>query len=185
MSNINDSLAHLFSLSGIGWLFIGVALTRLYYWVKIDWWNRHHQSETPRRMRFNSLIILWAMIFIFFAYQGIQQQKTANDLRQLTINTANCQKEFFTALKDRAAANDQTDEWSRRKTEAIANWMHDVTFPPPEMVKKRETRDPVYQQWLWDTTAKYYDLINRADEEQKSALEDRKQHPIPEPECGK
>lgn len=188
MNNSTSDLAtRLFSFSGLVAFLVGLALGYIYAKVQCEWWNRKHPDQKPRKVEFKSLIILWAMIFIFLAYVGVQQHKTQNNLTKLASDVADCNKEFQTISKARQVAGDETDAWSNVKTKAMGDWLRELLFPPVEMADRRvnDPKDPIYQQWALNTTDKYYKVIDQAERAQEVALQYRKDHPLPEPLCGK
>lgn len=183
MSDFLYNFAHL--VSNLLAFIAGVACTLAYCWLHDRWKDRSEPWAGRHRTRFRSLTLLWVLIFVIAGYDSAQQYSTASDLKHLAAKTAGCQRDFFDVLKRRSDANDETDNWSAKKTEAIANWMHEITFPPANIIAHREVRDQVYQQWLWDTTGKYFALIDQADQEQKDALKRRQELVLPEPTCAK
>lgn len=187
MNHLTSVFGGLFSLSGLIAFMLGVLGTRLYYLLQERWQDRCDPAHRPHHVRLRSLTLLWALIFIITGYIGIQQQQTANQVRQLSADTSACQKEFFTVLKARAQSNDQTDEWSREKTFAISSWLRDILFPPADMLALREKSppDPLYTQWVIDTTSKYLNQIDTLEKAQETSLSDRAAHPLPEPSCGR
>lgn len=187
MNHLTSVFGGLFSLSGLIAFMLGVVAARLYYFVQERLEDKLDPSCAPHHHRFRSLILLWSFIFIVTGFIGFQQQQTANQVRQLSADTLDCQKQFFTALKARAQSNDQTDEWSRQKTLAISNWLRDILTPPSEMLKIREDSpsDPRYTAWVIDTTSNYLRQIDALEKAQEDALADRAAHPLPEPSCGR
>lgn len=187
MNHLTNMFGGLFSLSGLIAFMLGVAATRVYYFVQERLEDKRDPSCAPHHHRFRSLILLWAFIFIITGYIGFQEQVTAMTVRQLSADTASCQKQFFTALKARAVSNDQTDEWSRQKTLAISNWLRDILTPPADMLAMRQANpsDPRYTAWVIDTTSGYLRQIDALEKAQEDSLADRATHPLPEPTCGR
>lgn len=187
MNSATQSVGGLFSISSLLAFLVGCIGTMAYYRLKCHWYNTHH-PEGPRHVpnRLRSLVLLWAMIFMVTGYIGFQQQSTANEVRELSASTADCQEQFFVVLKTRSENNDRANEWSRRKSRAIADWLRAILFPPEDMAKLRSQNpnDPVYQRYAFDITNQYLQKIDQAEKEQVSALEDQKLHPLPEPTCG-
>lgn len=161
----------LFSSKGVFSFILGMVVMRLVYWVKD---SVLHVGIPGGKAKL--LPILWALIFLFIGFISVQQQKTLN-----------CQHEFATILKVRSDSNDQTDDWSRVKTDSIADWMHQWTFPPQDMLERRikNNDDPVYRRWLWRMSEDHLETIRKAEQQQLDAIERRKQNPLPEPTCGK
>lgn len=186
-TDINDAVSGLFSLSGLVAFLLGLVSFPVFYWVKGLVWDKEHPDENRQRPRIKSLWFLWSLIFIYSFFIGIQQQKTADDLTTLTRQTAACQREFFSQLKGKFDAGEETDKWSNIKTRALDDWLHDILNPPGDMAERRakDPRDPVYQAWAFSITGKYDGLIQQAEKEQEASLEERKSHPLPEPTCGK
>lgn len=180
MTPLSDALAGLFSLAGLIAFLTGMLSTRVYYWLKCDWWNRRHPDEPPRYPQFKSLVILWSLIFIIMTFIGVEQQRLANYV-------IDCNRQFQTISKLRQVAGDETDEWSKVKTQAMGDWMKELLFPPNDMAERRakDPKDPVYMQWALDITDHYYKIIDQAEREQDSSIAERKAHPLPEPSCGK
>jgi len=186
MSSISDSIAGLFSASGLIAFAGGVAATRGYYWVKCQMWNRHHPDDL-RSIGFRSLYILWSLIFIFITYVGVQQNQTSHRVEALSENTARCQREFLQQLKFKTEAGEDTDKWSAIKTKALSDWMHELLMPPADIASRRlaDPKDPIVFQWSLSVTAHYDGIIQEAQEQQEAALQARMAHPLPEATCGK
>lgn len=187
MNQILDAFAGLFSLTGLIGFSFGVVATLGYYRLRDLYLDRCDPEGKPHRMGFKSLTLLWAGILIFMGVLGVQQQKTANDVRALAANTAECQKQFFTVLQFRARISEENDHWSYVQRKAIADWFRDVLFPPAEIVYMREhdPGNPKYLQWGIDITTKYSDEIQQAQAEQDENFKERAEHgKLPEPTCG-
>lgn len=199
MTFATELFGGLFSFGGLIGFLVGVALTIVFYRLEDRYSSRHCPEDgTPKPMhKLRSIWILWAILFVVTGYIGVQEQTTANQVRHLSANTAECQKQFFTALKLRAQVNDkiqksnnQSDEWSREKTLAISNWLRDILTPPADMLalRERDSADPKYTEWVINITQSYLHKIDILEKAQEAELADRAAHPqppLPEPTCGR
>lgn len=188
-SSIAQAFVNLFSLSGLIAFVGGVVATFLYYWMKDRIADRREPNPdgTKHRTQFKSLLVLWMLVYLVVGYIALQEQYQADKIRELSANTQRCNHEFQAALKARSEAVDETDKWSSIKTKALSDWMHDLLMPPPDIAERRTVNpnDPLVQQWGLKVTAKYDGIIQGAQEQQNASLETRRQHPLPEPTCGK
>ena len=177
----------LFDLNGLLAFIGGVLATFLWCWAQDRYHDKTNPENKPHRTKFRSLLLLWMMVYVVVGYIAIKQQSQSIAIHRMANDTKACQAEFLKQLKIRSEASDQAEEWSRRKTKAIGDWMHELTFPPPDMAERRrlDPRDPVYQRWALDITDKYFQQINAAEVEQAAAIAERKKHPLPEPTCGR
>lgn len=181
------SFVGLFDLSGLLAFLGGVLFTYVWMWLKDRYHDRTDPAHKPHRTAFRSMLLLWMLVYVVVGYIALQQQAQANAVHQLADQTESCQADFLRSLKDRSQASDDADNWSQIKTQAIAEWMHALTFPPQDMIERRvkNPNDPEYVRWALLTTEHYFEVIDNANQQQDSALNYRKSHPLPEPKCGK
>lgn len=184
--NLSSAFSGLFSLTGLIAFLFGAGSVRLYYWVKCNWWNKRH-PDNKRTVSFNPLIIMWSLIFIATGVIGVQEQRTADDVRALAHSTAECQIRFTEAITARAEISEDNDKWSYIQRTAIGDWLHAILIPPPDIAELRvkDPMNPRIQQWGIDITRRYNDVIQEAQREQDQNMAERKQHPLPDPSCGK
>lgn len=187
----NDPLVqaflNLFSLTGLLAFLAGILSTYVWMWGKDRYHDRTDPAHRPHRTAFRSMLLLWMLVYIVVGYIALQQQAQSVAVHKLAADTERCQSDFLASLHDRAKANDESDKWSTVKTEAIAAWMHELTFPPPDMaaLRTRSPNDPVYVKWALTMTDHYFEIIDNANQQQAEAIEYRQSHPLPEPKCGK
>lgn len=187
---LTQALSELFSLSGLIAFLLGMVATHFYYYVRCRYLDRSDPDGKPHRMRYKSTLILWALIIVTTGYIGVQQFETKSNLYELTIHTSQCQADFNNALTARAAISADNDKWSAIQRKAIADWLHEILLPPPDIQEIRNHdpqfgTNPRYVQWSIDVTTKYYNVIQKAQDEQDQNAKERADHPLPEPTCGR
>jgi hypothetical protein len=187
---ITDALGDLFSLTGLIAFVAGHLATRLYFYVKCRYQDHVDPSNKPHTSSYRGLAFLWAMVFVISGYSGMQTYSTAAEVRQLSMDTAHCQEEFNRALKARAQITTDNDKWSAIQRRAIAEWLHEILLPPPDIQNLRDNdpnfgTNPRYVQWSIDVTTRYYNIIQKAQDEQDANAKERENHPLPEPACGR
>lgn len=177
----------LFNLTGLLAFLGGILATYIYCWAKDRYHDRTDPMHKPHRTAFRSMLLLWMLVYIVVGYIALQQQAQSMAVHRLAEKTEHCQQEFMQGLKNRAQAADESDKWSNIKTGAVAEWMHNLTFPPPEMAARRTTnpQDPIYIKWALGMTDHYFEIIDNANQQQQEAIDYRRTHPLPEPTCGK
>lgn len=185
MHSINAALAGLFSLTGLLAFLAGFCADRLVRTFICRWWNRRHPDQPPKTVKFKGLYMLWALIFVFIGYIGVQQNQTSEHLQVLAKSTGECQDKLIKQLKARAQISDDMDNWSAIQRKALNDWLHEILFPPPDIAARRaeDPKDPRVQQWGLDVTTKYSDIIEEAERAQDASLAQRAAHPLPDVSC--
>jgi len=188
--SILQALAGLFSLSGLISFFAGIGVTRVYYWFRCRHLDKVDPRHRPHVNRYRGLVLLWGLVFVLTGYMGVQYQVTQTRVRNLSQETQDCQREFNTALIARSRIAAENDTWSAIQRRALADWLHEILLPPPHIADLRLNdpafgSNPEYVQWSIDVTTKYYNIIQKAQDEQDENVRERAGHPLPEPTCGK
>jgi hypothetical protein len=177
LSDLTHSILGLFKLGNMLAFIAGVLATLFTFWTADRWRDYKEPELRPHRTKFKSLVLLWMMVYIVVGYIAVQEQQQAD-----------CTAQILDVGQKRQEAGEKTDDWSLVKTKAMNDWLRDViVFPPPEMLERRtkNPNDPVYLNWAIRLTTKYSTIIDQAQQEQEAAIEERKRHPLPEPNCGR
>lgn len=144
-------------------------------------WKRDGKFEWPKlRKQFWA----WVIIFAALLYIGYQNQQVRNDVVDLSNQTAECQKQFTTALSAIAAANVSDLKLTNNKIDAGARWLGTLLNPPPDIAALGDDT-PERKQWAIGLTGDYLNELARIQTEQKKNDEIRHDHPLPQPTCGR
>jgi hypothetical protein len=190
---ISDIFADLLSWQFVVGLALGFSLHRCYAHVKAGWLNRRRPLPGGLKRHADGVNSSWLTRVLaagIIVYSLVQVQATAhrtdviiNDARTFSAEVQECQRQFNGALRARAAITTENDYLSQVQRTALADWLHDLLFPPPEVVKLDRT-GPAYNQWALNLTQRYYGIIADAQAKQDENNRERAAHPLPEPTCG-
>lgn len=191
---ISDVFGNLISWQFVVGLIVGFTLHRGYAYGLAAWRNRHRPLPGGRKWHADGVNSNWIARFIavgVILYSLVQMHATAqrtdaviNDARTFSAEVQDCQRQFNEALRARSAITTENDELSQIQRTALADWLHDLLFPPPDMVKLGRT-GPEYNKWALDLTQHYYGIIADAQRKQDENNRERAAHPLPEPTCGR
>lgn len=161
---VADWFLGLFTISNLAWFLAGVAATLTWQWVRAHMKNR-------------MLVIHWAwmavpLIVLIVLYVAAQTQQSAN-----------CVREFQTALTQRSAITTQNDEISQRQRMLLYQWLRDASHPPPE-IEVLHSNDPRRIEYMQSLTERMDTQIVALWTEQERYDRQRAANPLPEPKCG-
>lgn len=103
------------------------------------------------------------------------------EAREFAAATRACQKQLIASIN---ANRDVTKEYNAKALEqrnALADWLKTLLDPPPN-IRNLPVTSPVRQQFNIDITTRYYDVIEKARQEQLAA--DASRPPYPDVDCG-
>lgn len=141
------------------------------------------------RMRHKSVKVEWriggiAVGIVAIMLTSFQAQAAYSTAQQTAKDARDCQIEFNNALTERAKITTENDALSQEQRTIVFNWIHDLIFPPPPYAEL-DPNDPKRQAWTLlrtqDTDREFQQSINRQDDLQQK----RKDHPYPDPTCGR
>ena len=123
-----------------------------------------------------------AMIII-----SLQTQVAYSTAKNTAKQVQDCQREFNLIIRTRAAISEDNDKWSVIQRTALGDWLKEIIEPPPDIaqIQKDNPTDPRITAWGIAMSQKYSNIIQNAQREQDINFEERKQHPLPDPTCGK
>jgi len=162
---------------------LGIVLTLTYKWAKVKIYNRTHPDK---KMAMPKPRLVWITGFIAIVmvlasiWSGTEAQ---NAVRELAVASDKCQREFFTVLQARSKISEDNDYWSFTQRNALADWINNLLMPPPPFDTMDRTSKE-YQNWTIEITDHYYEIIKKAQDEQKQNMAERANNPLPEPTCG-
>lgn len=138
------------------------------------------------------ILILFGSIFV-----GVQSNNTDKAVRDLTLQTQDCYRQFSEALQARTkiAAEDKAVYQKQRDAlvandEAMLKWLSTLLNPPPDIAALPQ-QDQRRRDWGIAITQEFNNVMTNSrvivaqarEQEQKSDAE-RQQHPLPQPTCG-
>lgn len=167
----------------IFWFLAGVLSVQVWQWIKCKWKDRHDPQGAPHKMKkLNTYWLAVVVVLTSIAAVSLQNYKTYTFAEQLAKDTRDCQLEFNQALRVRSQITVENDTWSQIQRKALADWLHDLIFPPP-YIGTLPPEHPDRQSWVLIRTAQADTVIREAQEEQDKNIRERP--PYPDPTCGK
>lgn len=165
------------------WFVLGIALTYAWQWIKCKWKDYRDPEGKPHiRKSINWFPVAIAFTIIITVAIGVQNQRTYDFATQLAKDTRACQVQFNEALQFNTQITRDNDRWSQIQRKALADWIHDLIFPPPNIAVLPPS-DFVRQEWVLARTTEADRVIRNAQLEQDQNIGARK--PYPDPTCGK
>ena len=165
------------------WFVIGVVSVQVWQWIKCKWKDRQDPKGKPHPMKKVNWFYVWtAFVLVVIIGVGFQNARTYSFAEELARTTRECQVEFNQALQFNANITRQNDEYSQIQRKALADWIHDLIFPPPN-IAILPVDSEIRQQWNIARTTEADTVIRKAQVEQDINLKERK--PYPDPTCGK
>ncbi len=179
-----NPLSNLFSgPENIFWFVAGILSVQAWQWIKCKWKDRVDPGGAPHRMKRLNWFYIWtSLVLVSVALVGVQNARTYTYAEQLAKDTQACQTEFNQALRARGQINAENDRWSLIQRTALADWIHSLIFPPPD-IAALPPESGTRQQWILEQTAKADQIIRQAQDEQDRNIRERPAYP--DPECGK
>jgi len=169
----------------IFWFMLGIGLTQAWQWIKCKWKDHTDPKGAPHKMKkINWFYVSIVATVAITTFIGVQNQRTYDFATKLANDTRECQIQFNTALRVRGAITQENDKLSRIQRTALADWIHDLIFPPPH-IAQLPYDDPGRTEWGLTRTAQADREIRAAQEEQEENDKLRAANPYPDPECGK
>jgi hypothetical protein len=113
-------------------------------------------------------------------------------MQQVTLTTEvkSCQAEFQMSITRYAEISKDNDHWSQVQRTALADWLHGLLNPPPDIRKLMLAEpgaynaDPRYIDWAIGLSQHYDGIIQQAQVEQDENQKEWESHPLPPPNCG-
>jgi len=180
--------------------FVGVIAGATGYWVacKIGDALHNRRHGTKHQTRIKPTWAVGGLVLIFIAYSAVstyEHGKTAEQAQEIAVQTSGeakaiadenreCQRQFFEALTYRAGITSTNDDLTLQRFEILADWLHDIIFPPPDIARLDEN-DPVRMRWQIDRTAVADQSVRALIDEQNRNEAERAAKPYPEPTCGR
>lgn len=128
-----------------------------------------------------------AILIVFIGYNTQvarnRTEKLAQETTEYAQQTNDCLSQLITVLSARAKIAQENDDLSQEQRKAIFDLLGEALTPPPEL-RGVPPNDPRYVDWSTAITIKYYNIISKSQARQTVLAEDRKAHPIPDPNCG-
>lgn len=144
-------------------------------------WKRDGKLKWPQLRK---SFWAWVLIFAALLYIGYQNQQVRNDVVDLSRNTADCQKQFNSAIRAIADANVSDLKLINKKIDAGAVWLGTLLNPPPQIAALGDDT-PERKQWAIGLTGDYLNELARIQTEQQKNDELRQKNPLPQPTCGR
>lgn len=165
------------------WFVGGMISVQIWQWVKCKWKDHKDPKGKPHPMKkFNWFYVWTALVLMVIVGVAFQNARTYSFAEELARTTRECQIQFNEALQFNTQITRDNDRWSQIQRRALADWIHDLIFPPPNIAILAPD-DPTREQWMLARTTEADRVIRDAQNEQDLNLKDRK--PYPDPTCGK
>jgi hypothetical protein len=168
-----------------GWLYFLAGFAAAYAVECAKAKLRHRRVRLPWRLA-GIAIGLSVMVVVTVQTQVsyTTSKKAALTAQQVAVAQAECNRQFWDALRARAAIAKENDDLSEEQRFAIFEFLHDIALPPPPF-NTMATDDPRRSQYglkrLLDTQA----VLRRSIDRQNELQDYRDAHPLPDPTCGK
>ena len=180
---------------------LGTILWQIYCHQKAHYLDIHSPLPGGAKHQISRLNRLWvAGICLAFTlgYILLSANRTHDQTIALSKDVTRCWAESYAQAKAQIDLNAQNDLISRQQQavqrdydRATSDWLKDLVNPPGDL-RGQPTDSPARQQYGIERTAVYQDRLNVLGKEsddlvnQRKQLDDqRAQHPLPEPQCGK
>lgn len=165
------------SPGGILAFVLGIISAIVYHGLLKPWWCNKHGHHLSYKISIKLTNVIMAIAALAIMWTGVRYTELASEV-------ARCQTEFNTALRVRGEITQDNDRLSLIQREALANWIHDLIFPPPPY-DKMDVTDRNRQAWATFRTVEADRTIRHAQEEQQQNDKERSEHPYPDPTCGR
>lgn len=190
MTPVYDWFAGLATIGGFAYFMLGFIAAYLVHCIRAR--LKHSKITLPWHLA--GIAVGTAAIIIV----TVQSSDAYNIAKKTAQEVQDCQREFNSALKVQAQVGAENDALSMqqrqqlaRANDATSEWLHDILFPPAEVLINGR-QGPVYEKWGVERTQAYFDTIadikrelNLTTAEQLANETRRAQHPLPEPTCGR
>lgn len=165
------------------WFLAGVVSVQVWQWVKCKWKDRSDPDGAPHHMKkINSYWLAVIVVLTAVAAVSLQNYRTYTFAEQLAKDTRACQIEFNETIRARTQISAENDRWSQLQRKALADWIHDLIFPPPHIaVLPPDSGER--QEWVLVRTTEADRIIRAAQDEQDENIRNRPSYP--DPTCGK
>ncbi|AZS06595.1 membrane protein [Mycobacterium phage JacoRen57] len=166
------------------WFLAGMLSVQAWQWIKSKWKDRVDPVGAPHPMKTLNWFYVWtAVVLVVIAGVGFQGSRTYSFAEQLAKDTRDCQIEFNRVLRERGAISQDNDHWSQVQRKALADWVHDLIFPPPH-IAALPPESHERQKWIISRTTLADEIIQAAQKEQDRNKAERPEYPN-DPTCGK
>lgn len=182
-------------------LIIGICGQRCYVHARVYWLNKTRPRGDGNPHKASGISRVWAAGLVTAAVLGyvlLQSEQTHQETVGLAKDTQRCQAEFNTALRTRFLIGEQNDKLSREQRALFAEidevtgvWINRLINPPPQ-IAALAINDPRRQAWDLDVTRVYFERTTKIREQvaavaaqQDGLVQERRDHPLPEPTCGR
>lgn len=203
MNSLPSFLASTFNLSGMIAFCAGIVSCRVYYWIKDVWADHARPSEPRHQHKWKSIIMAWSIMLAGMLYivgqtheSSVMIANTTNNLRNLTLQTKNCQLSIIKTLQLRADLTEQADDMTEQlrtllvqSNNNLNTWINEL-LNPPSGIAALPIGDLKRQQYGMDITAAYFtqsqDLQKQVADLQRlirSNHDERSKHPVDSPQC--
>jgi hypothetical protein len=150
--------------------------------------------KIDRRITLGLAIVL---IILGSLFVGIQSYQTDRDIRDLTLETQQCYREFATGIEANRKLARENEMLSRQQRTALADtqgalyiWLNKLLNPPPDIAllpttdQRRRDYNLTISHEFNQTLSQNSKIIADSRAQELVNDEERKQHPLPEPTCG-
>lgn len=165
------------------WFLAGMFSVQLWQWIKCKWKDRRDPKGAPHKMK--KLSGYWVAVVVVLAAiaaVSMQNYQTYTFAEKLARDTRACQIEFNETIRIRTQITAENDRWSQIQRKALADWIHDLIFPPP-YIASLDPESGERQDWVLIRTTEAYKVIREAQDEQDRNIRERPAYP--DPTCGK
>jgi hypothetical protein len=133
----------------------------------------------------STFIAAFFIIWIGYNTQMARErtEKLAQETTEYAQKTNDCLTQLITVLTARAKLTQDNDDLSIEQRRAIFDLIGEAVTPPAELASLPQS-DPRYQAWAKQVTLKYYAILANSQSRQSALIEERRNHPIPDPNCG-
>jgi hypothetical protein len=198
---VNAVLETIYSLPFLIGLLVGMGGQRAYCLIKARRADKRHPLPGGGHRRVGGISMTWVGGLVAVGVLGyvlLQVDQTETHYRQLGDEMRRCQIEFNTALRARAAITTENDQLSREQRDLLAEsdeaestWISRL-INLPEDIASLTPDDPRRQDYGQTITRVYFERatkinlrITAISDRQRQLDQERLDHPLPEPTCGR
>lgn len=173
---------------------LGFLANRMYCLLHAMWLDRHRPlPDGKHRSKLQAISIdpraAAALVMILaVGWSLYRTQENTNTSARITAEardfaeqTRACQKQLIASINANRQATSEYNAKAQEQRSALADWLK-LLLDPPANIRVLAVNDPVRQQFNIDITTRYYDVIEKARQEQAAA--DASRPPYPDLNCG-
>lgn len=173
----------------------------LMYVIQFGWAHYKKWRGSSRPLpKINKRVPLWMAMVVVLAgslFIGVQVNTTQNQVRDITIQTQDCYRQFAEAIQARSKIGAEDTAVLRKQRDALisndaamSTWLSSLLNPPPEIAALPQ-QDQRRRDWSVAVTqdfnrvmANSQRIIAEARQQEVKSDQERQANPLPQPSCG-